>query len=168
MRPMTQDTARSLRPVHVIAGLDPADGGPSYSVPRLCKALAAAGAEPVLLSVITGPNPPFDTSCGGYPDRRFAQDLAHVPGLRLLRRSAAFYVALKETAAVADVVHDPGLWLLPNLQAGWAAAAAGKPFVVSTRGMLSPPALAFSRARKRAFWKLLQGPVIRCASCIHA
>ena len=113
-------------------------------------------------------NPPCDTSYGGYPDRRFAQDLAHVPGLRLLRRSAAFYVALKETAAVADVVHDHGLWLLPNLQAGWAAAAAGKPFVVSPRGMLSPPALAFSRARKRAFWKLLQGPVIRRASCIHA
>ncbi len=77
-------------------------------------------------------------------------------------------MALKETAAVADVVHDHGLWLLPNLQAGWAAAAAGKPFVVSPRGMLSPPALAFSRARKRAFWKLLQGPVIRRASCIHA
>ena len=122
----------------------------------------------MLLSVITGPNPPCDTSHRGYPDRRFAQDLAHVPGLRLLRRSAAFSVALKETAAVADVVHDHGLWLLPNLQAGWAAAAAGKPFVVSPRGMLSPPALAFSRARKRAFWKLLQGPVIRRASCIHA
>ena len=58
MRPMTHDTARPLRPVHVVAGLDPADGGPSYSVPRLCEALAAAGAEPVLLSVITGRIPP--------------------------------------------------------------------------------------------------------------
>src|SRR3954470_4465422 len=147
MRPMAQDTARPLRLVHVIAGLDPADGGPSYSVPRLCEALAGAGAEPVLLSVAAGRNSPCDTSHGGYPDRRYAQDLAHVPGLRLLRRSAAFCVALKETAAVADVVHDHGLWLLPNLQAGWAAAA-GKPSVVSPRGMLSPPALAFSRARK--------------------
>ena len=168
MRAMTHDTARPLRPVHVVAGLDPADGGPSYSVPRLCEALAAAGAEPVLLSVITGRIPPCDTPHRGYPDRRFAQDLAHVPGLRLLRCSAAFCTALKETAAIADVVHDHGLWLLSNLQAGWAAAAAGKPFVVSTRGMLSPPALSFSRARKCAFWKLLQGPVIRRASCIHA
>src|SRR5690349_9150565 len=168
MRPMTQDTARPIRPVHVIAGLDPAHGGPSYSVPRLCEALAAAGVKPVLLSVSTGRNPPRDTSHRGYQDRRFAQDSAHVPGLRLLRRSAAFYAALKETAAVADVVHDHGLWLLPNLQAGWAAAAAGKPFVVSPRGMLSPPALAFSRARKCVFWKLLQRPVIRRASCIHA
>src|SRR4051812_12854833 len=139
MRPMTQDTARSLRPVHVIAGLDPADGGPSYSVPRLCEALAAAGAEPVLLSVITRPNPPRDTSYGGYPDRRFAQDLAHVPGLRLLRRSAAFYAALKETAAVADVVHDHGLWLLPNLQAGGGAAPARQPLFVFAPGRFRSP-----------------------------
>ena len=40
-----------LRAAHVIAGLDPVYGGPSYSVPRLCEALAAAGAETALLSV---------------------------------------------------------------------------------------------------------------------
>ena len=40
-----------LRSVHVIAGLDPAHGGPSYTVPRLCEALAMAGAEARLLSV---------------------------------------------------------------------------------------------------------------------
>jgi glycosyltransferase involved in cell wall biosynthesis len=157
-----------LRPVHVIAGLDAGHGGPSYSVPRLCEALAAAGAEPALLSVASGHDPPCETLHRGYPDRRFAQDRTRVPGLRALRRSAAFSVALNEAASLADVIHDHGLWLLPNLQAGWSAAAAGKPFVVSPRGMLSPAALAFSPARKRVFWKLLQGPVMRRASCIHA
>ena len=113
-------------------------------------------------------DPPCDTRRSGYRDRRFAQDLARVPGLRALRRSAAFSAALKEAVADADLVHDHGLWLSPNLQAGWAAAAAGKPFVVSPRGMLSPPALAFSQAKKRVFWTLLQGPVMRRAACIHA
>src|SRR3954447_12167677 len=98
MRDTMRNAVPPLRPVHVIAGLDPADGGPSYSVPSLCEALAAAGAEPVLLSVITGRIRPCDTPYRGYPDRRFAQDLAHVPGLRLLRCSAAFCTALKETA----------------------------------------------------------------------
>src|SRR3954451_2746222 len=168
MRPTLQNTARPLRPMHVVAGLDPAHGGPSYSVPRLCEALAAAGAEPVLLSVAAGRNPPGDILQPGYSDRRFAQDLTRVPGLRALRCSAAFAAALKETAAVADVVHDHGLWLLPNLQAGWAAAASGKAFVVSPRGMLSPAALTFSAVKKRVFWKLLQGPVIRRAVCFHA
>src|SRR3954447_13117029 len=137
MRQKLQNTAHPLRPLHVVAGLDPAHGGPSYSVPSLCKALAAAGAEPVLLSVAAGRAPPCERLHGGYPDRRFAQDLARVPGLRGLRRSAAFSAALNETAIAADLIHDHGLWLLPNLQAGWSAAAAGKPFVVSPRGMLS-------------------------------
>jgi glycosyltransferase involved in cell wall biosynthesis len=163
-----QNAGPPLRPVHVVAGLDPAHGGPSYSVPRLCEALAAAGAEPMLLSVAAGCDPAGEWSDRGYRDRRFAHDLARVPGLRALRRSAAFSKALEEAAALADVIHDHGLWLLPNLQAGWAAVAAGKPFVVSPRGMLSPPALAFSRARKRVFWKLLQGPVLRRAACLHA
>ena len=109
-----------------------------------------------------------DTATRTYADRRFAQDLTRVPGLRALRCSAAFSAALKEAAATADIVHDHGLWLLPNLQAGWAAAASGKAFVVSPRGMLSPAALAFSAAKKRVFWKLLQGPVIRRAVCLHA
>ena len=174
MRETMRNAAPPLRPVHVIAGLDPAHGGPSYSVPRLCEALAAAGAEPVLLSVasaqhITGRDTSLrDTATRGYADRRFAQDLTRVPGLRALRCSAAFSAALKETAATADIVHDHGLWLLPNLQAGWAAAASGKAFVVSPRGMLSPAALTFSAAKKRVFWKLLQGPVIRRAVCLHA
>src|SRR3954453_20049031 len=110
LRETMRNAASPLRPVHVIAGLDPAYGGPSYSVPRLCEALAAAGAEPVLLSVapvqpVAGRDPPADTSpreslSGGYADRRFAQDLARVPGLRSLRCSAAFSAALKEAAAV--------------------------------------------------------------------
>ena len=174
MRETTRNAVLPLRPVHVIAGLDPAHGGPSYSVPRLCEALAAAGAEPVLLSVasarhITGRDMSLgDTAARTYADRRFAQDLTRVPGLRALRCSAAFAAALKEAAATADIVHDHGLWLLPNLQAGWAAAASGKAFVVSPRGMLSPAALTFSAAKKRVFWKLLQGPVIRRAVCLHA
>ncbi len=163
-----QRARRPPRPVHVIAGLDPAQGGPSYSVPRLCEALAAEGLDPVLLSVAAGRNSPCDTRHGGYRERRFVQDLACVPGLRALRRSTAFSTALKETVAAADLVHDHGLWLSPNLQAGWVAAAAGKPFVVSPRGMLSPPALAFSRTKKRVFWHLLQGPVMRRTACIHA
>ena len=57
---------------------------------------------------------------------------------------------------------------MPNISAGGAAAGGPTPLVVSPRGMLAPAALAFSRWRKRAFWALLQGPVIRRAACIHA
>jgi glycosyltransferase involved in cell wall biosynthesis len=66
------------------------------------------------------------------------------------------------------VIHDHGLWLMPNVAAGRAALHARKPFIVAPRGMLSPAALAFSRLKKRVVWTLLQGEVVRRAACIHA
>jgi glycosyltransferase involved in cell wall biosynthesis len=66
------------------------------------------------------------------------------------------------------LIHNHGLWLMPNVRSGTAAAGGRTPLVISPRGMLAPAALAFSRVRKRAFWALLQGPAVRGASCIHA
>jgi glycosyltransferase involved in cell wall biosynthesis len=155
-----------VRIAHVIAGLDAAHGGPSYSVPRLCAALAAAGAKVDLFAVATAKCP--DSS--GIPERGhcFAQDWARIPVLRELRRSSGLVRALRDIVPKADLVHDHGLWLMPNVNAGRLALRAGKPFIVTPRGMLSPEALAFSRTKKRIMWALLQGDVVRRASCIHA
>ena len=157
-----------LRAAHVVAGLDPAYGGPSYSVPRLCEALAAAGAETMVLSVATDDGGQRDVYDKGYRDCRFAWDYARIPMLRRLHNSQGLSEALNHAARTADVIHNHGLWLMPNVNAARAAASGTKPFVVSPRGMLAPAALAFSRARKRVFWALLQGPAIRRAACIHA
>jgi glycosyltransferase involved in cell wall biosynthesis len=153
-----------LRSVHVIAGLDPAHGGPSYTVPRLCQALAMAGTEARLLSVarIDNCDIALDSS------RCFPRDWTRVPVVRDLRCSSGLARALHELAPTADVIHDHGLWLLPNVDAGRAALLAGKPFIVAPRGMLAPAALAFSRLKKRVVWALLQGKVVRRAACIHA
>jgi glycosyltransferase involved in cell wall biosynthesis len=154
------------RIVHVIAGLDAAHGGPSYSVPRLCAALTAAGAHVELFSVRTlGRREVVGSSVAG---RSFAPDWAHIPVLRELRCSSELVCALHETASDVDVIHNHGLWLMPNVNAGRVALRARKPFIVSPRGMLGAAALAFSRAKKRIAWALLQGDVVRCASCIHA
>jgi glycosyltransferase involved in cell wall biosynthesis len=68
----------------------------------------------------------------------------------------------------SDVIHNHGLWLMPNVYAGWAAARTGTPLIVAPRGMLGRAALAFSRKKKVLFWHILQGPAIRCAACYHA
>jgi glycosyltransferase involved in cell wall biosynthesis len=157
-----------LRSAHVIAGIDPVDGGPSYSVPRLCGALAAVGAETTLLSVAREAGGQRDAYCRGYRDCRFAWDYTRIPILRGLRSSHGLSKALRDAALSADVIHNHGLWLIPNVSAGAAAASRRTPLVMSPRGMLAPAALAFSRGRKRAFWALLQGPAVRGAACIHA
>ena len=157
-----------LRAAHVVAGLDPVYGGPSYSVPRLCEALAGAGAETVLLSVAREAGGQRDAYCKGYRDCRFAWDYVRIPILRGLRGSQGLSSALRDAAVTADVIHNHGLWLMPNISAGEAAASGPTPLVISPRGMLAPAALGFSRLKKRAFWRLFQGSAVRQAACIHA
>jgi glycosyltransferase involved in cell wall biosynthesis len=157
-----------LRATHVIAGLDPVYGGPSYSVPRLCEALAAAGAETMLLSVARDEGGRCDAYDKGYRDCRFAWDYSRTPILRGLRSSRSLSRALRGGAVNADVIHNHGLWLMPNVSAGAAAASGLTPLIISPRGMLAPAALAFSRTKKSTFWALLQGSVVRQAACIHA
>src|SRR6266849_1721785 len=112
-----------LHVAHVIAGLDPVYGGPSYSVPRLCEALVAAGAETMLLSVAGEEGGQRDAYCRGYRDCRFAWDYARIPILRGLRSSQGLSSALHDAALTADVIHNHGLWLMPNVRAGAAAAS---------------------------------------------
>jgi glycosyltransferase involved in cell wall biosynthesis len=150
--------------VHVIAGLDPAHGGPSYTVPRLCQALAMAGAEARLLSVAGADGCDIDND----RVRCFPRDWTRIPVVCDLRCSSSLARALHELAPKADVIHDHGLWLMPNVDAGRAALLARKPFIVAPRGMLAPAALAFSRLKKQIVWALLQGDVVRRAACIHA
>src|SRR5437868_2852305 len=104
-----QSACEQIHSVHVIAGLDPIYGGPSYSVPRLCQALAAAGAQLTLLSVAAAREAPRDIREDGYRDWRFTQDYSNLLILRGLRSSSALSRALRETASRLDLVHNHGL-----------------------------------------------------------
>jgi glycosyltransferase involved in cell wall biosynthesis len=149
--------------VHVVAGLDPAYGGPSYLIPRLCDALSASGAKATVFSVGES-----NADSGIHRDMRFSQDFRHVPIARDLRLSRDLGRALHRWAPDVRVIHNHGLWLMPNVIAGRAAQRAKKPFIVAPHGMLSTAALAFSPIKKRLFWALLQNQVVRRASCLHA
>src|SRR4051812_6421310 len=152
-----------MHAVHVIAGLRQTDGGPTYSVPRLCRALAAAGATVDLMTV--SENTEQDRSDGNYRERRFPWDGANIPIVGTARRSSALARTLRTEVCKADVVHDHGLWLLPNVYAGREAGRAQRPLIVAPRGMLSPTALSFSKTKKRIFWLLLQKSAVIRAAC---
>lgn len=100
--------------------------------------------------------------------RFFAWDYSGVPVLRELRASSGLSATLEAEAVRSDVIHNHGLWLMPNVYAGWAAARARTPLIVAPRGMLGAAALRFSRMRKALFWQILQGPAVRHAACFHA
>lgn len=155
-----------MRAVHILARVRSGDGGPAYTVPRLCKALAANGADLELLTVSDGAAVSTDEE--GYRLRSFVWNYAGTPVLHGMRASSEMQRALCISAQSAEVIHDHGLWQMPNIYAGRAAMRAGKPLVVTPRGMLSPAALSFSRVKKSAFWHLLQKSAIAHAACFHA
>ncbi len=159
---------RASRVVHVIAGLGASDGGPSYSVPRLCASLATAGVQAKLFSVTPRDASRTDACNGGYDHQTFHWDFADLPILRELRASSALSSSLTNAALHSDVIHNHGLWLMPNVYAGWAASRTQTPLIVAPRGMLGRPALGFSAKKKALFWHLLQGPSIRGVACYHA
>jgi glycosyltransferase involved in cell wall biosynthesis len=157
---------RPISALHVVAGLELSDGGPSYSIPGLCRSLAAAGTVVTLLSVTRGSVP---TSMGelNFLDRRFPAYGGLCPLLNRLRFSPGLTKELDVDASQTDIVHNHGLWLMPNVQAAWAAARHKKPLIVAPRGMLNPAALGFSGIRKKLFWHLLQKAPVQAAACLH-
>jgi glycosyltransferase involved in cell wall biosynthesis len=157
-----------MRVLQTIAGLDEEQGGPSYSVPRLCKALTRVGVETSLLSVAASGQCGGTWEQDGYLHKQFRWNYSTIPVFQGLRHSEGLSRALRTAGDRTDVIHNHGIWLLPNIYAGHAASAAEKPLMVSPRGMLSPVALSFSRYKKKVFWKLLQESVIRGAACLHA
>ncbi len=153
-----------MRIAQIVASVTDEASGPSYSVSRLCRFLSSAGATVELHTV----GPSQDRALHGYRHKTSDHDWSRIPVLSRLQASAGLQAALTASAPGVDVFHGHGLWLMPNIYPGWVARRAGKPLVISPRGMLGEAALRFSSIRKRAFWTALQGSIVRDASCLHA
>ena len=159
---MTSD--QPLRICQVVASINRDVGGPSVSVPALASALAGRGMEVTLATL--------DYS------RHGAQ--TPVPGVELLSLAAPWLTQagrgwnpplrrkLLAAAQNADIVHNHGLWMFPNLYARQAAQRAGKPLVISPRGMLEQWSLGRSRAKKFLAWHAFEKENLRAAKMFHA
>lgn len=147
--------------VHLIASLTQEASGPSYSVVRLCGALAGEGERVTLLALDADDKaalPPFVRTCGraAWPHR-----LGRSPGmLRWLRKEAG--------AGRIDILHGHGMWMMPNVYPGWVAGAHRIPYVVSPRGTFTEYAMSIGSKVKTLFWPLVQRPALRAVTCFHA
>lgn len=158
------ETAR-LCVEQVVGSIEMQSAGPTYSVSRLCGALAHQGHAVRLRSL--GVQQRSETEAP-YRDLRYPWELVNLPVLGKLGRSRPLRRALMDGAGEAHVVHAHGLWRLPNVYSADAARKAAKPFVLSPRGMLAPSALKFSALSKRIFWAMAQGRAVHSVSAFHA
>lgn len=149
------------RSLHVVSSLDLRAGGPTQSVARLCEALNALGAPAEIATVLTPGEPsqiPDGTRVHTFP-----------PGFpaRVRRSPELGQFLLRETGRF-DLVHVHGLWQWPGLQARWAAERAGRPLVLSPRGMLEPWSLRQRPLVKRLALATWEGRTLASCRLLHA
>ena len=160
-----------MKILHVVPSYLPARryGGPIESVHGLCRALAARGHEVAVAT--TNVDGPGDT------DVPLATPVA-MDGVRVhyfpSRRGRRLYYSppmrefLHESMARWDLVHTHSVFLWPTTAAARIARAAGKPYVVSPRGMLVPSLIERrSTLAKRAWIALFERRNIEGAAAIH-
>ena len=131
-----------MRILHVVAGIDPKDGGPTRSVKGICRALAKAGEDVTLL--VLGGNHEFDNPCG-------------------------VKVVYGETIDVTnfDIVHLQGLWNPKIHNIAMACRKASVRYVVSPRGMLDSWSLSVKKWKKRLAMFLYQKRDLNGAAAFH-
>jgi glycosyltransferase involved in cell wall biosynthesis len=153
-----------MRILHVVASIQASSGGPAVSVTRLATEQAKLGHEVVL----------------AHLDEAQLGSAIPAPGVRCLPVasdffskqgrgwSSAFRNVVAAEARRVDVIHNHGLWMWPNAYAGRAARLAGKPLVISPRGMLDTWCLRRSRFKKAVAWSLFERKNLRSADLFHA
>jgi glycosyltransferase involved in cell wall biosynthesis len=160
----------ALRVLHVTPYYAPAFvyGGPTRSVPLLCRGLVAAGAN---VKVLT-------TDANGEDRLDLRLDQPHdVGGVevhyfhRLSRsrrfRSPELEHACRQMVGTVDLVHITGLWNHPAAVAAAIARRAGVPYVVSPRGMLMAWEFSHKGWKKRPYFWWREAPSLRRAAAIH-
>lgn len=157
------------RALFTIAGLHLQRGGPSQSVPNLCRALAQLGLQIEIVSHHYGPEegtpnvPRHERLRATFVDcsNRLQRRLQWTPEYRRTLRSRC-------QQDCPQILHDTGLWLSTNRAAAAVAGELGIRRVVSPRGMLSAWALNFKAWKKRIAWALYQHRDLAGAAAIHA
>ena len=132
-----------MRVLQVVAGINPASGGPTRSVKGLCRALSKAGLDVDLL-VLSGHHP-FD-------------DAGQVNVIYRQMVDVRCY----------DLVHLHGLWNPVLHRVVIMCRKDGVPYVISPRGMLDPWALSVKKWKKKLAMLLYQSRDLKYASAIHA
>lgn len=153
-----------MKLLHVVPHVGHEASGPSYSVPRLCRALGAAGCDVTLMTQTKQEGEePLAPSAG------FRHEIYPESGWpRSLHPSPAMARALREAAVGADLIHNHSIWLWPNVYPGRVARETGTPLVTAPRGALAPANLAHGWLKKRIFWQLAQRVTYDEAALLHA
>ena len=139
-------------------------GGPSVSVPALAAAQVKLGHQVTVAC--------RDYAYLGPMAEAAGVEVRSVPSSRWTKGQGgwgcSFRRLVEQEAEKADVVHNHGVWLAANYYARRAAMEAGKPLVISPRGMLEDWSLRRAVVRKFVAWQLFERKNLESAALFHA
>ena len=147
---------------HTVSSIMDLSAGPSHSIPGLARAQSNLGASVTVHS--TGR--PDEANSIGFVDKRYPTDWQSWPIVNQLKLSSIMLAALRNENC--DIIHNHGLWLMPNVYSGYAVKRSATKLVFAPRGMLSSVALGFSPLKKKAFGLLAQNRTLKRVNLFHA
>jgi len=142
-------------------------GGPPRSVLGLCVAQMQAGLDVRVLTTTANGETELPVTGDGFYE---GVPVRYCPRAspRSIFRAPSIGRSLRRLLPTADVVHVHGLWNATVWTAAAEARKAGRPYVVSPRGMLTTAALAHDAWRKRISYLAFDSRVVRGAAMFHA
>lgn len=155
-----------MRILHVIASVDPADGGPIEGIIQQCQALADQNVREIVC--LDPPDAPF---LRGFPIRVHALGVhRHRPGTRSKIARFGFTPRLvpwlRRNHAGYDIIVVNGLWNYASVGASLILPYLPTPYVVYPHGMLDPwfrSTYPMKHWLKQLFWTLFEGRLVRHA-----
>ena len=159
-----------MRVLHVTPYFAPAYryGGPPRSILGLCRALGAAGTDVEVFTTTANGDQPLTAAPEGVIHEGVRVRYFPLAWPQRYWRASGLRAALRRAAAGADLIHIHGLWNMTSWAGVAAARTAGKPYVVSPRGMLQPEARRRHREMKSlAYWGIERAN-LRDAALLHA
>ncbi len=136
-------------------------GGPATKVRALAQALAARGHQVTVVAADLGltPRQAHDVGCArgpwGWEARTGRVEVVYLKSLARYRRLTVHLAAgrfFRRAVPGFDIAHIYGLYDLLGPSAGWAARAAGIPYVLEPLGMTRPMDRSFRRKRAWMWW----------------
>ena len=146
-----------MKILHSVPHIKDEASGPSYTVPRLCQAIASRNHE-VTLSCLSAKTDIPEVNLSIHSSWPILKNFA-------ISHKHAFF--LKKQSFKMDIIHNHILWSMTNIAAGWVVPGKYSKLVTSPRGTLSEWALRRSKWKKKIIWPL-QKPVLERADLLHA
>lgn len=129
-----------MRALVTVPSIQDESAGPSYTVPSLCRGLSRRGVDVQLHVLDSVPNRDPEYSVVTYERRRFP--------VWAMGRSPEMLKGFRAALKDCDIVHNNGIWMMPNVYPAIAKRGTKCKFVFCPRGGLSRTALSRSKIKK--------------------